>query len=319
MGLLDTIYAEAKKERGPLGLRVGDFVPYVSGLLAADDARLAAQQGNYGEAAGALAGLVPGGRLVKKLTGVDLNPVSPRQIFAGPKAKGADLNAMQRAEQRLAAGDDPRKVWAEEGWFRGPDGKMRWEISDRQASFDPRDAASEAFGRGPKEGDVFGLLDVYSNKPLTNAYPEVSDVTVGFLPNERMGRAYAAYSDKYKRLTLPETARHSNEKSAATHELQHFVQNVEGFPSGGNPKGMRDEAIALLKQDLASGQIPSKEEAVKMFPEYKRKAYWQLLGEVEARATQKRLNLTNKQRREIYPTDSYDTPVDQIIIKNLID
>ena len=56
-------YGALRKEYGPLGLRPGDFVPFASGGLAIDDARLAAAKGNYGQAAGSLAGVIPVGRL----------------------------------------------------------------------------------------------------------------------------------------------------------------------------------------------------------------------------------------------------------------
>jgi hypothetical protein len=43
--------------------------------------------------------------------------------------------------------------------------------------------------------------------------------------------------------------------------------------------------------------------------------YRRLAGEAEARATQARMNLNSQQRREIFPLDSYDVPIDQLIIR----
>lgn len=111
MGLLDSAYEELRKPRA-LGLRVGDFVPYVSGLLAADDARLAAQQGNYGEAAGALAGLVPGGRIAQKAIGKMTGGKSTGQIgqtlgaimqspYAAAKAKPPKVEALARKSDKF--------------------------------------------------------------------------------------------------------------------------------------------------------------------------------------------------------------------------
>ena len=69
----DAAYGALRKEYGPLGLRPGDFVPFASGGLAIDDARLAAAKGNYGQAAGSLAGVIPVagafGKVVRKITG----------------------------------------------------------------------------------------------------------------------------------------------------------------------------------------------------------------------------------------------------------
>jgi len=221
MGLLDTAYDELRKPRA-LGLRVGDFVPYVSGLLAADDARLAAQQGNYGEAAGALAGFIPGGAIVKKLTGVNLGSVSPRQIFAGAKAKGADLEALKRAESRLSAGDDPRKVWGEEGWFRGPDGKMRWEIDDRGA-----DVLSYGSGKmdistiHPEFRKAYGLVP----RSIQDDIP--GSAAVG---KTKSGETILVYNPKSQTKT-----------SSAVHELQHVAQETEGFAQGGSPRDFQNQ------------------------------------------------------------------------------
>ena len=44
-------------------------------------------------------------------------------------------------------------------------------------------------------------------------------------------------------------------------------------------------------------------------------AYRRLAGEAEARATQSRMNMNMDQRLNTYPLDSYDVPVDQLIIR----
>lgn len=87
----DAAYGALRKEYGPLGLRPGDFVPFASGGLAIDDARLAAAKGNYGQAAGSLAGVIPVagavGKVVRKITGGKSSGVVDsvkREISDGP-------------------------------------------------------------------------------------------------------------------------------------------------------------------------------------------------------------------------------------------
>jgi len=110
----DAAYGALRKEYGPLGLRPGDFVPFASGALAIDDALLAAAKGNYGQAAGSLAGVIPGagafGKVVRKITGGKSSGVIDsvkREIFAGPNAKTANKAAINRfeteADRRMAA------------------------------------------------------------------------------------------------------------------------------------------------------------------------------------------------------------------------
>ena len=43
--------------------------------------------------------------------------------------------------------------------------------------------------------------------------------------------------------------------------------------------------------------------------------YQRLAGEAEARAVQKRMNMTDTQRRVIFPYESYDVPVNQLIVR----
>jgi len=44
-------------------------------------------------------------------------------------------------------------------------------------------------------------------------------------------------------------------------------------------------------------------------------AYRRLAGEAEARATQKRLDMTAKERRAMFPEDSYDVPIEELIVR----
>jgi len=43
--------------------------------------------------------------------------------------------------------------------------------------------------------------------------------------------------------------------------------------------------------------------------------YRKLAGEAEARAVQKRRNLTDEERRAIFPLQSYDVPINELIFK----
>lgn len=54
-------------------------------------------------------------------------------MFAGQHAKGANLALMSDAADLLKKNVDARDVWQRTGWHLGSDGKMRFEISDRDA------------------------------------------------------------------------------------------------------------------------------------------------------------------------------------------
>ena len=55
--------------------------------------------------------------------------------FAGERARTADLEAKARAKQMEQNGEDPEEIFAETGWFRGMDGKWRFEIDDSQMRY----------------------------------------------------------------------------------------------------------------------------------------------------------------------------------------
>jgi hypothetical protein len=128
-----------------------------------------------------------------------------------------------------------------------------------------------------------------------------------------------------------------NTHSVALHELQHAVQGREGFALGGNPESMKallseraqlkakfDAAVeqsltatdpiarANAQQErqfygLALGKLPRVDSA--------QDAYRKLAGEAEARATQARMNMNQQQRRDTFPFESYDAPVNQLIVR----
>lgn len=63
------------------------------------------------------------------------NPTKYNQ-FAGENAKTADKYSLKEAQKRLKNGEDAETVRKETGWFKGTDGKFRFEISDKEAEVD---------------------------------------------------------------------------------------------------------------------------------------------------------------------------------------
>lgn len=142
--------------------------------------------------------------------------------------------------------------------------------------------------------------------------------------------------------------------SVALHELQHAIQQKEGFAKGGSPTQFAtkfDDQLKALKDDLSRALVgnssSSLQEILNNFDlidqdklkeiakKYdidspsailmtlkvgQRRAdpyeqYRRLAGEAEARAVQKRESLDPTARRKTFPLKSYDVPVDELIIK----
>ena len=129
-------------------------------------------------------------------------------------------------------------------------------------------------------------------------------------------------------------------KSTMLHELQHAIQQREGFARGGSMDDFMRESmqakqkawdrITSINEELrsASGTPRYQEllqERQKLVPLAQKdtldlkgeayQAYRRLTGEAEARATQARMNMSPAERRAMFPYDSYDVPVDQLIVR----
>lgn len=79
--------------------------------------------------------------------------------FAGIGALTANQQALAEAQQRIAAGDDAEQVRQDTGWFKGADGKWRFEIADGDAKIMP---ALEAMKAGRFGGDRISSV-IYRN------------------------------------------------------------------------------------------------------------------------------------------------------------
>jgi hypothetical protein len=168
------------------------------------------------------------------------------------------------------------------------------------------------------------------HKELYKAYPDLGDMPVHFMPAERMGGAYGAYSPSKNRMTLRDTLSPEKARSSSLHEIQHAIQEREGFAVGGNTRdfaAMRAKALdqigelntqmsAIAKQ-LENKSLPTAQQDA-LRAQYDQametrqglvsnanidpmQAYGNLMGEAEARLTQRRMDLGPRQRRENFP------------------
>ena len=96
------------------------------------------------------------------------DPTTTR-VFAGPKAKTADLDALKKAKELSARRRDPDEIFRETGWFKGADNEWRFEISDDKVEFiaDPNRLPEYQLNRAA------GLGDVIKHDELFAAYPEL--------------------------------------------------------------------------------------------------------------------------------------------------
>ena len=178
---------------------------------------------------------------------------------------------------------------------------------------------------------------------LGRAYPDVYKIHTRVSPDD-VGNANAHYyrgNDlQSEQIVLGRKPILNSDKSTMLHELQHAIQQREGFARGGSPQTVNqsifrenqakyfDDLITQLEEKLPKpnqqwiDDIHDPIEAqIEKIKEQKYNlsnsnvgfdAYRSLAGEVEARTTQSRLDLDPQQRRENYPFDyktyGYDVP-----------
>jgi hypothetical protein len=96
--------------------------------------------------------------------------------------------------------------------------------------------------------------------------------------------------------------------NVALHELQHGVQEIEGFAKGGSPSTVMTK-LQQSNPDEYQRLLSSSQNLNDIYDN----AYKRIAGEVEARAVQKRRNMTPEQRIAKFPLESYDRPVESLL------
>jgi hypothetical protein len=259
MGLFDTNLEEvragkpkkADKVEPLLGLNyrglldAATMIPVAGDVLSGGLAAYDYAKGDYGSAALNAVGMLPF--------------IGGAGIFAGKGAKTADVVKMAQAEKMLSSGVDPASVWKQTGWANGADGKMRFEISDNSAN--PLSQTKDKVAVDYLQ--MGGGLSMYPSKigkaldhaNLYSGYPELADIRTSLMNVKKNG----AYSKNDGHGEIIETSFAHNKngflddpqdaKSTTLHELQHAIQQREGFAKGGSPESFVQQKDAELARD----------------------------------------------------------------------
>jgi hypothetical protein len=229
-------------------------------------------------------------RLAKGERLVDPNTVN---IFAGEGARTADHAALKVAQEMAEKGAYTDEILDATGWFRGADGKWRFEIDDSKSTLKAGDLTHYGW-----MGNFGEALD---HPALAEAYPDMQNIPTDIRKTGSKQGEYFNYGG-YEKINVGDTDMDSA-RSTLLHEAQHAVQQREGFAMGGNVKTIdltpyRDEIMMMAKSEHARG-VPlgdamARAERAKRFELYKR-----LAGETEARNVEKRRNMTAEERHDL--------------------
>lgn len=150
-----------------------------------------------------------------------------RFSYAGRDARNADLEALHEAERYEMQGVDAETIRQKIGWFRGADGKWRWEIDDSGMKL-RTDAADIS--------NYTTLGELVNAPELFTAYPDLADVGVTFQTLERGQNG--GYNRRFDSIELSRELKQKPEAllNSLIHEVQHAIQQREGFTPGANLK-----------------------------------------------------------------------------------
>jgi hypothetical protein len=227
-------------------------------------------------------------------------------IIAGGRSILAPTKKIAEAAALDKLGYPANELWRRTKVQKFPwDDKFKWEIPDEGVTLTPRgeDAIFDPKGKD----NYMGLFEAVNAPRWRAAYPNMSDVAFRTLPANQMRGARGSYNQATKTITMRQVEELSNPDSGFTdlydpmrtipHEVQHWVQRFEGFPSGYNPNN-----TSVLRKEF-----PSIEEA-RLYADFVNR--YQLPGlKFDARVTRNSLGdspaivtiIPNKTAADIYP------------------
>ena len=285
---------------------------------------------------------------------IDTENERTRNMFVGEKgATEADkaeevstrLDNLSVARRMEEAGKDAKTIKMATGWERGSDGKWRYETSDIK----PKPFEEWLDKKNLKLGDI-----IDSDSGLFEMYPKLKDFKVtrgkGKSTNAAiytgLGKIEINFSKFKPYMSIP-----SNREKidgilhrVINHEIQHAIQDSEGFAQGVSPNAFSPDApIGKLREmEEADGRMVErynamsytekalgervrlKERILENRKEYNALAskyrfgmdgYTRAAGEVEARNTEKRIGMTEEERRASLASETEDVArEDQILL-----
>ena len=172
-----------------------------------------------------------------------------RFMFAGEKgAAEADkaeektyrMDNLKVAEKMERGKKDAKAIKLATGWERGADGKWRYEMPDAKIK-DMKDIGGGNIVKRFDDDMLWNdgkLADVIDAPGLFEAYPQLKDVRIDTDAIMNDMPSNGEYNPKTNTITI-----HADElkymNSILNHEIQHAIQFIEGFATGGNEDSVR--------------------------------------------------------------------------------
>jgi hypothetical protein len=297
-----------------------------------------------------------------KLKSIGVNENVLNQIIGKKGAQNLDnveevtfrLDNLSIAREMEFENKTPKEIKLLTNWERGADKLWKYEIDD--SKFSTKDITvnlSTSNKEFEGKSQELKLSDILDAKELYKAYPQMKDTRVVLYSTKGIFNQNSQFhSNKNFYINIDQYGGETNFRkhyiseggqSGLLHEIQHYIQQTEGFARGGSPEGLKRRISKLF----TSIRVPNKE-GVSIEDNYIRRAvrtvadineetledfakkekrelvaaalgrliYSKLAGEVEAINVQKRANLTQEERKQLLEDTEEVSREDQIFLTN---
>ena len=245
------------------------------------------------------------------------NGPSRKQII-GEKAVKDKLvqNNLDTAKEMEAANKSAEDIFIATGWEKGADNKWKYDLQEGVVEF-----------KNKKNGKA---SDVINYPELFKAYPKAKDINIAFMNSDKFDGMYLPSKN---RIMLSNSLSDSELKSTLLHEIQHFIQNEEGFAVGGNTQTIKDLYNARIKYEknfsvkkvlnnIKNSLFKPNPESVKedldklskLVSKSDEELYKSIAGEVEAFNVEKRAKMTPEERKASPISKTADKPKEEQVV-----
>lgn len=172
-------------------------------------------------------------------------------------------NKTNKSTSKKYTNEEIRKIT---GWFKDKEGNWEFEISDKNTKVLDKLSPNTSYK----------LSEIFEAKTLYDLYPELKNVE---LQTKNM-KSNGSFNSQSNKIMLNNKLLNNSESVRGTilHEIQHYIQNVEGLPTG--------TTILFGNERYANSK-----------------------GEIEAADTKNRRNMTVEERKRTSPESSKKNPI----------
>jgi len=198
-------------------------------------------------------------------------------------------------------GEDPKnfkvvnkKVYDQTGWYIDPsDGQWRYQLSDKNSKLDLKNFKVQIKNLGINQNKTLKLSDILTHDELFKRYPHLKNINVQFenrLTNPTTGGMPSLGSfyggdnlikinvNSDRGIDVSNLGNNASFKTTLFHEIQHAIQEYEGFIPGASPSSIPIE-VTKKHSDMLVGNL-----------QYQRNQRKKIYEEIEGSALEHKVN-----------------------------